>query len=250
MKAIIDNTTWVKLSTTQSLDLPENEKRKVIKGQQIVELISCQVVDDHYKLEVLPNEFVYLWKGHATVPDFKEAAELLTKEQLYSIGIYAEKSELDNLLLALNNTLNKYEIDTPLRICHFLAQTGHESDGFNTTEEYASGADYEWREDLGNIYEGDGVRYKGRGLIQLTGRVNYREFGLYLKMYDLEACPELVAKPELACDSSGWFWSSKNLNVLADQDNFDKITRTVNGGTTGYDDRLAYLNRAKQAFSI
>jgi putative chitinase len=250
MEAIITNTTWAKLSTAQSTDLPDDEKLRLNKGQEIYDLLSCSVVDDHYKLEVVPNQFIYLWKGHATVPDFKEIPELLTKEQLYSIAIYADYSKLDNLIDSLNQTLHKYEINTPLRICHFLAQVAHESDGFNTTEEYASGAAYEWREDLGNVYEGDGRKFKGRGLIQLTGRANYREFSQYLKIYDLEAYPELVAEPELACSSAGWFWSSRNLNALADQDNFDRIMLTINGGRTGEADRWAYLVRAKAAFGI
>ena len=82
MKAIINNTTWAKSSTAQSTDLPDDEKVRLTKGQEIYDLLSCSIVDDHYKLEVVPNEFIYLWKGHATVPDFVEVPDLLAKEQL------------------------------------------------------------------------------------------------------------------------------------------------------------------------
>ena len=85
----------------------------------------------------------------------------------------------------LQVTLEAYGIDTRLRIAHFLGQTCHESAGFRTTEEFASGEAYEGRKDLGNIKKGDGRRYKGRGLLQLTGRANYAEHGKMLGV-DLE----------------------------------------------------------------
>jgi putative chitinase len=94
----------------------------------------------------------------------------------------------------LQATLEAYEINTRLRIAHFLGQTCHESAGFRTTEEFASGAAYEGRKDLGNVKKGDGRLYKGRGLLQLTGGANYAEYGRALGV-DLENNPAMAAEP-------------------------------------------------------
>ncbi|NCC41627.1 MAG: hypothetical protein EOM21_19850, partial [Gammaproteobacteria bacterium] len=103
-------------------------------------------------------------------------------------------------------TLGKYAISTPLRIAHFLGQTGHESGKGKYTEELASGRAYEGRRDLGNTQRGDGVKFKGRGLIQVTGRYNVTRYARYLGRLDLIADPEPLALPEYACDSAGWYW--------------------------------------------
>jgi putative chitinase len=94
----------------------------------------------------------------------------------------------------LQATLEAYEINTRLRIAHFLGQTCHESAGFRTTEEFASGAAYEGRKDLGNVKKGDGRLYKGRGPLQLTGGANYAEYGRALGV-DLENNPAMAAEP-------------------------------------------------------
>ena len=143
--------------------------------------------------------------------------------------------------------LADYAIDTELRIAHFTAQIAHESDGFRTTQEYASGAAYEGRRDLGNTEPGDGKRFKGRGLIQLTGRANYRAAGKRLK-FDLEADPARAAEPlmslKIACDY--WtHWRGAGINPLADRDDLIAVTRAINGGLNGIADRRAYLARAK-----
>jgi putative chitinase len=145
-------------------------------------------------------------------------------------------------------TLDGYEINTLLRIAHFMGQVTHECAGFRTTEEFASGAAYEGRKDLGNTQPGDGKRYKGRGLIQLTGRANYRDVGASLKL-DLEANPGLASQPvnslKIACE----YWKSRNINAAADQDNLVKATKLVNGGTNGLDDRGNFLRKAKLVLS-
>lgn len=146
---------------------------------------------------------------------------------------------------ALSSTLARYEITTALRIGHFTAQAAHESDGFCTTEEYASGTAYEGRADLGNTQPGDGRRYKGRGIFQLTGRANYRRFGLLLGV-DLEASPERAAEPALSLEIACLFWREKNLNAAADDDDLILITRRINGGRNGLDDRRRYLGIAKR----
>jgi putative chitinase len=144
--------------------------------------------------------------------------------------------------------LDAYAITTPSRLCHFLAQIAHESAGFRTTEEYASGSAYEGRRDLGNTRAGDGKRYKGRGLIQLTGRANYRAYGTRLGL-DLEADPARAAKPELSLRVACEYWKAKGLNALADRDDIAGITRKINGGTNGLADRKKYLAKARALWS-
>ncbi len=142
-------------------------------------------------------------------------------------------------------TLDSYHINTRLRIAHFMAQVTHECAGFRTTEEFASGAAYEGRVDLGNSVLGDGKRYKGRGLIQLTGRDNYRRIGEVLDL-PLENKPELAADPVTSLRIACEYWKSKSLNELADGDDLIRITRRVNGGLNGLEDRRNYLKRAKR----
>ena len=145
---------------------------------------------------------------------------------------------------AFAGTLARYAIDTPLRVAHFLAQTAHESDGFCTTEEYADGRAYEGRLDLGNVEAGDGPRYKGRGLIQLTGRINYSLTGRALGL-DLVGNPLSVNDPITYLLVSCCFWMRVRINLAADADDLYAVTRLVNGGLNGLDSRLAYLTQAK-----
>ncbi len=170
---------------------------------------------------------------------------LITQEQLSAIAPYSRRDRLEKLLPHLNTTMQRYAITTPLRQAHFLAQVGHESDGFNTNEEYASGADYEGRGDLGNTRAGDGVRFKGRGLIQVTGRANYADCGRALAV-DLINNPQRLGDFDLACLSAGWYWDTRNLNIYADRDDVLTITKIINGGTNGLADRESYLARAKR----
>lgn len=141
-------------------------------------------------------------------------------------------------------TLGSFNIDTSLRIAHFIAQVCAESDGFCTTVEYASGAAYEGRIDLGNTQKGDGVLFKGRGLIQLTGRTNYQQYGALLGL-DLIGDPPLAADPKTSLTIACEYWKLHDLNTLADQDDIMTITRRINGGLNGLDQRRAYLVKAK-----
>ncbi len=143
-------------------------------------------------------------------------------------------------------TLQEYDIVTRLRIAHFLGQTCHESAGFRTTEEFASGDAYEGRRDLGNTQAGDGRRYKGRGLLQLTGRANYRALGKVLKV-DLEGNPERAGDPALSLRIACEYWKSRNINAACDRDDLITVTRLINGGTNGLEDRRGYTSRAKAA---
>lgn len=162
---------------------------------------------------------------------------MLTKAELLTIMPYA-KARVDKFLGPLNEAMAAYNINTPLRMAAFLAQLGHESGQLRYVVELASGAAYEGRKALGNTSPGDGIRYKGRGLIQLTGKANYKQlsdaFG-----FDFVASPTTLEEPKWACLSAAWFWDSRKLNALADAEDFLTITKRINGGTNGLADRQA-----------
>lgn len=160
-------------------------------------------------------------------------------------GYPVSKTIVEHLSNYLPAIMDEYGITTKLRIAHFLAQIAHESDHFRTLTEYASGQAYEGRRDLGNIYRGDGRRYRGRGVIQLTGRFNYRKYGKLLGL-DLENNPEMAADPEVSLRTAAEFWKQNNLNKLADADNVRAITKRINGGYNGLNDRTNKLIRAKR----
>jgi len=128
------------------------------------------------------------------------------------------------------------------RICHFLAQLAHETGGFQWMEELASGQQYEGRSDLGNTQAGDGKRYKGRGFIQLTGRFNYRQYGRYLDL-PLEANPDLAKEPRIALKIALLYWNTNDLSYWADKGDLEKITRLINGGLNGLQERWSWLNK-------
>lgn len=142
----------------------------------------------------------------------------------------------------------EYDISTPARQAAFLAQVGHESGGLHWLVELwgptATQLRYETRYDLGNTEPGDGFKFRGRGLIQLTGRANYQKAGEALGV-DLIAQPELLGESELASRSAGWFWKSHGCNELADAGNFEAVTKRINGGLNGYPERLGLWAAAK-----
>lgn len=139
--------------------------------------------------------------------------------------------------------MKEAHIDTALRKAAFLAQIAHESAELLYTEEIADGHAYEGRADLGNTKPGDGKRYKGRGPIQLTGRLNYRACGLDLGL-DLEGHPELASQPAIGFRCAAWYWRTHGLNELADVGHFKEITRRINGGLNGENQRETYYARA------
>ncbi len=153
------------------------------------------------------------------------------------------------LALSANVHFPAYGImDNRLRLAHFLAQLAHESGNFIYMEEIASGAAYEGRKDLGNTQPGDGKRYKGRGPIQLTGRANYREFGRRIGI-DLEANPLIAAIPSIGLHIALEYWRKHDLNAPADRDDIERITRRINGGLNGFDDRKRKLAAIKALIS-
>lgn len=152
----------------------------------------------------------------------------------------------EELALAAAVRFAEYGIlDSPLRFSHFMAQIMHESGNFRYMEEIASGAAYEGRADLGNTIAGDGKRYKGRGPIQLTGRANYRTFGRRIGL-DLERHPEIAALPSIGLWTALEYWKDRKLNAIADRDDLRGVTRAINGGFNGLDDRAVKLAQVKK----
>jgi len=176
---------------------------------------------------------------------------MITLDQLRAIMPYAG-SRAANFLDPLNRAMDERGIDTPGRQAAFLAQIAHESGSLRYVKEIASGEAYEGRRDLGNTEPGDGPRYKGRGLIQITGRANYRDCSLALfgDEHVLIDHPEFLELPENACRSATWFWASRGLNERADRGEMERITRIINGGTNGLADRLAHWDRALKVLAV
>lgn len=173
----------------------------------------------------------------------------LTAELLKKCMPFAKDENIQKFLTPLNLTLDKYQINTPRRVAAFLAQLAHESGSLRYVREIASGEAYEGRKDLGNTEPGDGVKFRGRGLVQITGRANYEALSAALH-YDFIKDPEALEKPGAAAMSAGWFWYLKDLNRYADIDAFTKITQRINGGLNGIDDRLKHWQRCKQALNV
>jgi putative chitinase len=149
----------------------------------------------------------------------------------------------------LTAAMAEFEISTPQRQAAFLAQVAHESGSLRYTLEIASGHAYEGRADLGNLHPGDGPRYKGRGLMQITGRANYAKCSAGLGL-DLLRTPELLESPAGACRSAGWYWHVRNLNAFADRDAFGGLTKAINGGFNGLDERCAAWRAACKGLGI
>lgn len=151
-------------------------------------------------------------------------------------------------LECLNTAMHEYDIDTLLRQACFLAQVAHESGSLKFTLELADGRQYEGREDLGNVFPGDGMKYRGRGLIQITGRTN-----TIAALTALGRQPDdraYLETPMGASRSAAWFWKSRNLNEHADQGNFGTLSKRINGGWNGIDDRIKHYIRCRKALGI
>lgn len=199
---------------------------------------------------------------------------MITSEQLAKLRIDQKWLE------PLNDTFAKFDINTPARMASFLGQCKHESGNFNNLEEnlnysavrlnqifpnrftlvkaqecvmkgkqaIAEGM-YGHRADLGNTKDGDGGLFFGRGVIQLTGRANYTAFANAIGKPEIIEHPELVATPEYACLSAGWFWSTKKLNAYADSGDYEAMTRRINGGILGLAERKANIQNALSALA-
>lgn len=177
---------------------------------------------------------------------------MLTTSQLQQVMRNLSDAKAEEFLPALNDAMQRYEINNELRAAAFVAQLAHESGEFKWMEEIwgptAAQRGYEGRRDLGNTQPGDGQRFKGRGPIQITGRANYRKYGSLLGI-DLESDPDQAATPDVGFLIAGLYWASNHLNELADAEQFVAITKRINGGTNGLTDRQMYYARAKEAFA-
>ncbi|HEU4595186.1 MAG TPA: peptidoglycan-binding protein [Pyrinomonadaceae bacterium] len=153
----------------------------------------------------------------------------------------------------LTSAMAEFEINTPARQAAFLAQLAHESAEFRFMEEIwgptPAQKRYEGRRDLGNTQPGDGFRFKGRGPIQVTGRSNYRRYGDMLGV-DLISNPQLAATPEVGFRIAGLYWRTNGINAMADRQDIVAVTRAINGGTNGLEDRKKYYERAKRVLGV
>jgi putative chitinase len=176
----------------------------------------------------------------------------ITTEQLKSIisPVRYDDAEMQAITDALNDTFGRYSIDSNIRMCHFLAQVLHESSAFRYSVEIWGNTPaqkaYDTRVDLGNTPEldGDGFKYRGRGWIQLTGKTNYRLLGAEFGE-DFVSNPGLVAREPYDSLAAGWYWNRRKLNKYADLDDITTITRKINGGYNGLNDRKMWLSKAK-----
>ncbi|MDE5422606.1 LysM peptidoglycan-binding domain-containing protein [Ancylomarina sp. DW003] len=231
---------------------------------------------------VIPGQEILLpgIKDDAVSNDTKHTGGLvLTLDCLSYIMPQASEENIWKYLEALNSQLPKFGINTPLRMAHFIAQIGHESGSFKYNSENLNYSEKALRAVFGKYFpsdelaqayarqpekianrvyanrmkngdeaSGDGWKFRGRGLIQLTGRDNYTQCGFALKL-DLINQPELLANDaNAAVEAAAWFWNSRELNAFADKDDIKGITRRINGGYNGLEDREAYLVRAKEIF--
>jgi putative chitinase len=183
-------------------------------------------------------EFANLYR---TVPDNKTYVTLHQLAEIWECNEYLIE---DEEITELNKCLELFKINTPNRIRHFLSQTAHESGGGKWKKELSDGRYLENREDLGNFNEGDGPRYKGAGYIQMTGRYNYQKFADYIKDPEVMNGYEYVAQ-NYPFASAGFWWESNNMNELCDTNpTVDQVTRRVNGGYNGLEDRKHYYKLA------
>lgn len=171
---------------------------------------------------------------------------MIALNDLRAICQHQRTQVLANFEEPLNAAVAEFGIDTPMREAAFIAQVCEETVEFQYLKEIGSGREYEGRKDLGNMAMGDGTKFKGRGLLQITGVYNYRDCGTALGL-DLLTHPELLEIPVNACRSGGWFWQKHALNAFADSGDFVGLTRHINGGINGLESRQAYYARAKAA---
>lgn len=184
-------------------------------------------------------------KNYTFNKDGSWTEKIVTMEQMKSIGwINLTETELEDI----NNCLEVFSITTTNRLCHFISQISHESGCGKFKKELANGSAYEFRNDLGNTSAGDGKKYKGAGYIQLTGKSNYQKFANYIGDQKVMQGVDYVAN-RYPATSAGYWWLSNSMNTLCDNGaTVEQITKRVNGGYNGLDDRKMYFEKCKNVF--
>jgi predicted chitinase/uncharacterized membrane protein YeaQ/YmgE (transglycosylase-associated protein family) len=254
--------TYLKKQPIDSSQLGENEKKEVPVGKEYNVLKYSEEIDGHCLVELDYGAGTwYIWSDHWHLPWQKSSKDnslssvsasesiqhqgvnLVTRQQAESV--YGRKMS-DQQFNDLNSCLQRFEINTVPRIRHFLSQTAHESGGLRWMEELASGSAYEGRRNLGNTSPGDGRKYKGAGVIQLTGRHNYQKFADFIKDQNVMQGHSYVAQV-YPFNSAGFWWKNNNMNALCDRGGTVKeVTKKVNGGYNGLSDRQRYYDKACQ----
>jgi len=257
-KILAKQDTWLKSNTTSSKDLPDDQK-SVLKAKTTCVIESYKMdAANHLKFTLANGAdgkkmfikgrntwFVYspdvdLLREDGSVINLKELISKQKAEAVYGCTLSVAQ------LADLNNCLGKFQINTAPRIRHFLSQTAHESGGLRWLQELDDGSYLEGRDDLGNVNPGDGPKYKGAGVIQLTGRANYQAFSKAIgdpKVMD--GCDYVATTYPFT--SAGFWWSNNNMNALCDNNaTVEDITLKVNGGYNGLDDRREYYTKACQ----
>lgn len=186
------------------------------------------------------------------------SVNLITEEILRAVMPAARAQDVADFCAAINAAMREFEITTPERQAAFLAQIAEESDqlwhgrdhyGTKRGEEYASGAAYEGRKDLGNVHPGDGVKFKGHGLLQTTGAINHEKVHQAIGI-DCVNRPELLCEPEGASRAAGHYWKLHGCNELADAGKFETITHVINGGLNGLERREQFWGVARASLAI
>jgi predicted chitinase/LysM repeat protein len=206
-------------------------------GMTLSEIISLNDISDPDLLQVGQVLIVY-----------DAPVIYVTESQLNQIG-WSSAYLSPAILNDLNDCLVRYDITTKSRLSHFISQCSHESGAGRWTKELASGEAYEGRKDLGNTQPGDGPKFKGGGYIQITGRYNYTQFSNAI------GDPEIVNQgvdyvaEHYPWTSAGFWWHANDMNALCDTNpTVEQVTRRVNGGYNGLEDRRMYYNRCLDVF--
>ncbi|MCP5052965.1 MAG: LysM peptidoglycan-binding domain-containing protein [bacterium] len=268
--------------TVQSGDtLGQIAKRFYGDAGRYTDIVAANDIDDPNSVPVgMELKIPGVEEEEGTTPSSDSAsggpAVAMTFEQLHKIVPGASRENIEKYLEPLNQGMPKLGIDTPLRQAHFIAQVAHESGNFRYSkenlnysaealrkvfgkyfpsdelaQEYARKPEkiasrvYGNRMGNGDEASGDGWKYRGRGLIQLTGCDNYRQCSEATGLKLLENPDQVVENPDVSVAVAGWFWNSRKLNQWADQDDVKTITKRINGGYHGLEDRTEIHKRAK-----